>query len=93
VAIEYRWAEGQTERIVDFAAEFVRFKVDVIFAPATTHTLAARRVTLVVPIVFVSAGDPVGDGLVASLPRPGGNITSLSMQGPHFYRKAGRIFA
>jgi putative ABC transport system substrate-binding protein len=73
LAIEYRWAEGRAERYADFAAEFVRLNVDVILAEATPGTLAAKQATSVIPIVFVSTGDPVGTGLVASLARPGGN--------------------
>jgi putative ABC transport system substrate-binding protein len=80
LAIEYRWAEGRTERFADFAAEFVRLNVDVIVAEATPATLAAKQATSVIPIVFVSTGDPVGTGLVASLARPGGNVTGLSNQ-------------
>jgi ABC-type uncharacterized transport system substrate-binding protein len=81
VAIEYRWAEGRFERSPEIIAEFVRLKVDVIVTHATANVLAAKQVTSVIPIVFASAGDPVGDGLVASLARPGGNVTGLSTQG------------
>jgi putative ABC transport system substrate-binding protein len=81
VAIEYRWAEGRFERSPAIIAEFVRLKVDVIVTHATANILAAKQVTSVIPIVFASAGDPVGDGLVASLSRPGGNVTGLSTQG------------
>jgi ABC-type uncharacterized transport system substrate-binding protein len=80
VAIEYRWAQGQTERAAEIAAEFVRLKVDVIVTAGTLNVVAAKQVTSVVPIVFAGAGDPVGTGLVASLARPGGNITGLSNQ-------------
>ena len=79
VTIEYRWAEGRTERFAEIAAEFVRLKVDVIFAHTTPPVLVAKQATSVVPIVFV-AGDPVGTGVVASLARPGGNVTGLSSQ-------------
>jgi putative tryptophan/tyrosine transport system substrate-binding protein len=79
VAIEYRWAEGRTERAAEFAAEFVRLKVDVIVTSATVVVIASKRATSVIPIVFM-AGDPVGTGLVASLARPGGNATGLSLQ-------------
>lgn len=82
VAIEYRWAEGRTERFAAIAAEFVRVKVDVIVTHNTPPTLAAKRATSVIPIVFATAGDPVGSGIVASLARPGGNVTGLSSQGP-----------
>jgi putative ABC transport system substrate-binding protein len=79
VAIEYRWAEGSTERFGEIAAEFVRLKVDVIVTVGGA-VLAAREVTSVIPIVFAAANDPVGTGLVPSLARPGGNVTGLSSQ-------------
>jgi putative tryptophan/tyrosine transport system substrate-binding protein len=79
VAIEYRWAEGQSERYTEIAAQFVRLKVDVIVAPGGA-TLAVMKATSVIPIVFTAAGDPVGSGLVASLARPGGNVTGMSLQ-------------
>jgi putative tryptophan/tyrosine transport system substrate-binding protein len=79
VAIEYRWAEGRTERAAEIAAEFVRLKVDVIVTSATVVVIASKQATSVIPIVFM-AGDPVGTGLVASLARPGGNATGLSLQ-------------
>jgi len=80
VAIEYRWAEGRTDRFDEIAAEFVRRKVDVIVTSATAAIVAAKQATSVIPIVFAAAGDPVGTGLVASLARPGGNVTGLSIQ-------------
>jgi ABC-type uncharacterized transport system substrate-binding protein len=80
LAIEYRWAEGRDERYAEIAAEFVRLKVDVIVTVATPATLAAKQATAVIPIVFVVASDPVGTGLVASLARPGGNVTGLANQ-------------
>jgi putative ABC transport system substrate-binding protein len=80
VAIEYRWAEGRTERLSEIAAEFVRLKVNVIVAAGSLAVAAAKRATAVIPIVFPLAGDPVGTDLIASLARPGGNITGLSMQ-------------
>ena len=79
VAIEYRWAEGRSERYAEIAAEFVRLKVDVIFTVGTAVP-AAKQATSAIPIVFAIALDPVGSGLVASLARPGGNVTGLSMQ-------------
>jgi putative ABC transport system substrate-binding protein len=79
VAIERRWAEGQTERYAEIAAELARLKVDVIVTTAPAVP-AVRQATSTIPIVFALAGDPVGTGLVASLARPGGNITGLSMQ-------------
>jgi putative tryptophan/tyrosine transport system substrate-binding protein len=80
VAIEYRWGEGRAERYAEIAAEFVRLKVDVILAGGTEPAIAAKQATSVIPIVFPTAGDPVGSGLVASLARPGGNVTGLSNQ-------------
>jgi putative tryptophan/tyrosine transport system substrate-binding protein len=80
VAIEYRWAESSAARAAEAAAEFVRLKVDVILTNGTTMVIAAKRATSVVPIVFAAAGDPVGTGLVASLGRPGGNVTGMSVQ-------------
>ena len=80
VEIEYRWDEGRPERSTEFAAEFVRLKTDVI----VTYGIAVptlKRATAVIPIVFAIANDPVGAGLVASLARPGGNVTGLSFQG------------
>jgi putative ABC transport system substrate-binding protein len=81
VAIEYRWGEGRTERYAEIAAEFVRLKVDVILAGGTEPALAVKQVTSVIPTVFPTSGDPVGAGLVASLARPGGNLTGLSNVG------------
>jgi putative tryptophan/tyrosine transport system substrate-binding protein len=79
VVIERRWAEGHTERYAEIAAEFVRLKVDIIVTTAPAVP-AVRQATSIIPIVFALAGDPVGTGLVASLARPGGNVTGLSMQ-------------
>jgi len=78
IAIEYRWAEGRPERFAEIAAEFVRLKVDVILAAGTEAALAAKNATAIIPIVFPVAGDPVGTGLVASLARPGANVTGVS---------------
>jgi putative ABC transport system substrate-binding protein len=80
VTIEYRWAEGRNERFAEIAAEFVRLKVDVIVTFATPPVIAAKEATAVIPIVSAVMGDPVGTGLVASLARPGGNVTGLSNQ-------------
>jgi putative ABC transport system substrate-binding protein len=80
IAIEYRWAEGRTERFAEISNEFVRLKVDIIVTYGTAAVAAAKRATNVIPIVFAGAGDPVGAGLVASLARPGGNVTGLSLQ-------------
>jgi len=82
VAIDYRWAEEKEERFDEIAAEFVRLNVDVIITAGTTTVLAAKKATSLIPIVFATSGDPVGAGLVASLARPGGNITGLSLQMP-----------
>jgi putative tryptophan/tyrosine transport system substrate-binding protein len=82
VAIEYRWAEGRPERLTEIAAEFVRRNVDVIITSGTPAAITAKQPTSVIPIVFTSAGDPVGNALVASLARPGGNMTGLSIQSP-----------
>ena len=77
VAIEYRWAEARPERYAEIAAEFVRLKVDVIVTVGAA-VLAAKQATSVIPIVFAAANDPLGTGLLASLARPGGNVTGLS---------------
>jgi putative tryptophan/tyrosine transport system substrate-binding protein len=79
LAVEYRWAEGNRDRAAELTAEFVRLKVDVIVTYATPVVLAAKKVTSVIPIIFAAAADPVGTGLVASLARPGGNVTGLSV--------------
>ncbi len=81
VTIEYRWGEGRAERFTEIAAELVRLKVDVILAGGTEAAVAAKHATLVIPIVFPTAGDPIGSGLVASLARPGGNVTGVSNLG------------
>jgi putative tryptophan/tyrosine transport system substrate-binding protein len=80
IAIEVRWAEARRERFAEIAAEFVRLKVDVIVTVGTVAVLTAKQATSVIPIIFAAAGDPVGTGLVASLARPGGNVTGLSIQ-------------
>jgi putative tryptophan/tyrosine transport system substrate-binding protein len=80
VTLEYRRTDGRPEQMAEIAAEFVRLKVDVIVTWATPPTVAAKQATSVIPIVFAVVGDPVGTGLVASLARPGGNITGLSLQ-------------
>jgi ABC-type uncharacterized transport system substrate-binding protein len=80
LAIEYRWAEGRSDRFAEIAAEFVRLNVDVIVTYSAAPVLAAKQATAVIPIVFPAAPDPLGSGLVASLARPGGNVTGLSTQ-------------
>jgi len=79
MAIEYRWSEGRSERIAEVAAEFTRFNVNIIVTNDTSAP-AVKQATSVIPIVFVLGNDPVGTGLVASLARPGGNVTGLSVQ-------------
>ena len=80
VTIEVRWAEGRDDRAAEIAAEFARLKVDIIATWATAPALAAKSATSTIPIVFALATDPIGSGLVASLARPGGNATGLSLQ-------------
>jgi putative ABC transport system substrate-binding protein len=80
VLIEYRWADGAVERAVEITSELVRLPVDIIVASGDAYVLAVKRATATIPIVFASAGDPVGNGLVASLARPGGNVTGLSIE-------------
>ena len=79
LTIERRFSEGRYERLPALAAELVRLNVDVIVAPATQNPLAAKLATQTIPIVMTSGGDPVASGLVASLARPGGNVTGLSV--------------
>jgi putative ABC transport system substrate-binding protein len=80
IAIDYRWAEGKVERLPDLAAELVRLKVDVIVASGGVPVAqAAQKATKAIPIVMTGPADPVADGLVASLARPGGNITGLAI--------------
>jgi putative tryptophan/tyrosine transport system substrate-binding protein len=80
LVVEYRWGEGRPEHFAEIAAEFVRLKVDVILAAGTEPALAAKKATAIIPIVFPLSGDPVGTGLVASLARPGANVTGVSNQ-------------
>jgi putative tryptophan/tyrosine transport system substrate-binding protein len=87
ITIEYRFAEQKPERLPELGAELVRLKVDLVVVSSTTPALAARRATTTVPIVLASSGDPVGAGLVASLARPGGNVTGLSSLGPELNTK------
>ena len=87
IAFEYRWAEGRVERFPALAAELVRLKVDLIVAGATPHARAARQATTTIPIVAWAMQDPVKDGLVASLARPGGNVTGLTFLGPELVAK------
>jgi len=78
IIIEWRYADGRSDRLPDLAAELVRIKVDVIVTSATSPTEAAKKATNTIPIVIASHNDPIGAGLVASLARPGGNVTGLS---------------
>src|SRR5439155_18534774 len=87
LAIEYRFAEQKSERLPELAADLVRLKVDLIVVAETSPALAAKRATTTIPIVMVTPGDPVGSGLVASLARPGGNVTGLSALGPELNTK------
>ena len=79
LTIEYRWAHGKPERMRELAEELVRFKVDVIVAPSSVYTSAAKQATSTIPVVFVSHADPLRSGHVATLARPGGNVTGLSL--------------
>ena len=87
VQIEIRWGEGKLERLPALAAELVRMKVDVIVAVSSPSVWAAKRATQTIPIVMPLSSDPVGDGIVASLARPGGNITGQSVMAPELATK------
>src|SRR5262245_28241812 len=87
IVIEYRSAEGKAERVPDLAAELVRLKVDIIVSSGPTSTHQAKKATSTIPIVMAFDDDPVGSGLVASLARPGGNITGLSTLSPELTGK------
>ena len=87
IAIEYRGADGRIERFPNLAAELVRLEVDLIFAANTRAALAARQATSTIPIVSAVMGDPVEDGLVASLAQPGGNVTGLTFLAPELTAK------
>jgi putative ABC transport system substrate-binding protein len=78
IVVDYRFAQGSLDQLPDLAAELVRLKVDIIVAQATPGAAAAKKATETIPIVMVPVGDPVGLGLIASLARPGGNVTGLS---------------
>src|SRR4030095_13545197 len=82
ITIEYRFAEGKTERIAELAADLVRLKVDLIVVASGPPALAVKEATTTIPIVMANVADPVGAGLIASLARPGGNVTGLSRLGP-----------
>jgi putative ABC transport system substrate-binding protein len=87
IVIEYRWAEGKFDRLPDLAAELVRLKVDVVVTAGSAATRPAKGATVTIPIVMAQDNDPVGDGFVASLARPGGNITGLSTLAPELSGK------
>jgi putative ABC transport system substrate-binding protein len=87
IVLEYRSADGNIERFPSLAAELVGLKVDVIFAPHTRAARAAQQATSTIPVVVSGMGDPVGEGLVSSLARPGGNITGLTFLGPELVPK------
>src|SRR3989442_3619781 len=87
IVIEWRWAEGKFDRLPDLAAELVRLNVDVIVTGGSTSSGAAKEVTTTIPIVMAQVHDPVGSGFVASLARPGGNMTGLSTLAPELSGK------
>ena len=87
IVIEYRGADGNIERLPGLATELARLKVDVIVASATPAGRAAKQATTTIPIIVTAMGDPVGDGLVASLARPGGNLTGTTFLGPRLVPK------
>src|SRR6266481_1204142 len=87
IVIEYRYAEGKQDLAIELAAELIRLKVDLIVASSTPGILAIKKVSSTVPIVFTSISDPVTSGLVASLARPGGNMTGLTIFGPELSGK------
>ena len=87
ITIEYRFAEQRSERLPELAADLVRLKVDLIVITGGPPALAAKRATTTIPIVMANAADPVGAGLVASLARPGGNVTGHSSLAPELNTK------
>jgi putative tryptophan/tyrosine transport system substrate-binding protein len=87
IVIQYRWAEENVDRLPDLAAELVRLNVDVIVTGGSTSTGAAKKVTTTIPIVMAQVNDPVGSGFIASLARPGGNVTGLSTLAPEISGK------
>ncbi|MBI4522977.1 MAG: ABC transporter substrate-binding protein, partial [Deltaproteobacteria bacterium] len=87
MSVDYRFSDGKRERLPELAAELVRLKVDLIVVTGVQSALAAKKATTTIPIVFASAPDPVGLGLVASLARPGGNVTGLSSLTPELNTK------
>jgi ABC-type uncharacterized transport system substrate-binding protein len=87
ISIEYRYAEGKSDRLPDLVADLVHLKVDVIVTSGLSDALAAQKATRAIPIVMASGGDPVATGLVESLARPGGNVTGFSQMGPQMAGK------
>jgi putative ABC transport system substrate-binding protein len=87
ILIEYRWAEGKNERLPALIAELIALKVDVIVTAGTPAALAVKKATTSIPLVMAAVGDPIGVGLVASLARPGGNVTGLSAIAPELEGK------
>jgi putative tryptophan/tyrosine transport system substrate-binding protein len=87
IHIEYRWAEGQYERLAKLVAELIAVKVDVLVTAGTPATLAVKHATTTIPLVMIAVGDPVGNSIVPSLARPGGNITGLSSIAPELEGK------
>ena len=87
IRVDYRFAEGKRERLAELTADLVRLKVDLIVVTGVRAALAAKKATTTIPIVFASAPDPVGLGLVSSLARPGGNVTGLSNLAPELNTK------
>jgi putative ABC transport system substrate-binding protein len=92
LTIEYRWGEGKPERMLALAKELVRLKVDIIMAPSSIYTEAAKQATSTIPIIFMSHADPLGTGHVASLAHPGGNVTGLSLMLPETTVKGLELF-
>jgi ABC-type uncharacterized transport system substrate-binding protein len=92
LTIEYRWGEGKPERMLALAKELVRLKVDIIMAPSSIYTEAAKQATSTIPIIFMSHADPLGAGHVASLAHPGGNVTGLSLMMPETTVKGLELF-
>src|SRR3990172_9087604 len=87
ITIEYRWADGENERLPGFAAELVNLKLDIIVTHGVVATRAVKQATITIPIVIAAADDPLAAGLVPSLARPGGNITGLTLMTPDLTEK------
>src|SRR5262249_36398693 len=92
LTIEYRWGEGKPERMLALAKELVRLKVDIIMAPSSIYTEAAKQATSTIPIIFMSHADPHDAGHVPSLAHPGGNVTGLSLMMPETTVKGLELF-